>query len=178
MIIPIAMLLHQNAWSAAFWLILLAGISDALDGFLARAFNWQSRLGAILDPLADKALLIFVFLSLAHKGMIPVWLAAIVVIRDIVILAGAVTYRWLFKEIEISPLFISKINTAIQILFVFAIMYHLAFSGSSYWQLPLSVVNSLQSLVALTTIVSGIAYVVIWSRNAKNRSNTYNNNNH
>ena len=178
MIIPIAMLLYQNAWSAAFWLILLAGISDALDGFLARAFNWQSRLGAILDPLADKALLIFVFLSLAHKGMIPVWLAAIVVIRDIVILAGAVTYRWLFKEIEISPLFISKINTAIQILFVFAIMYHLAFSGSSYWQLPLSVVNSLQSLVALTTIVSGIAYVVIWSRNAKNRSNTYNNNNH
>lgn len=170
LIIPIAVLLHQKAWLGAFWLIFLAGFSDALDGFLARAFNWQSRLGAILDPLADKALLIFVFLSLAHRGMIPVWLAILVVVRDIVILAGAMTYRWLFKEIQISPLLISKINTAVQILFVFAIMYHLAFSDSSYLYLPLFVVDSLQSLVALTTIVSGVAYVVIWSRNAKTRA--------
>jgi len=170
LIIPIAVLLHQKAWMGAFWLIVIAGFSDALDGFLARAFNWQSRLGAILDPIADKALLIFIFLSLAHKGMIPVWLAAIVVFRDIIILAGAISYRWVFKEIEISPLFISKINTAVQILFVFTIMYHLAFTGSSYWQIPGFVVNSLQKLVALTTIMSGVAYVVIWSRNAKNRA--------
>ena len=170
LIIPIAMLLHQKAWTSVFWLMLLAGFSDALDGFLARTFNWQSRLGAILDPLADKALLVFVFLSLAHKGIIPVWLAALVVVRDIIILAGAISYRWLFKDIQISPLFISKINTAVQILFVFAIMYHLAFSGTSYWQLSLSVVNSLQSLVVLTTIVSGVAYVLIWLRNANVRS--------
>ncbi len=156
------MQLHQEAWGNAFLLMFVAGVSDGLDGFLARAFNWRSRLGAILDPLADKALLVFVFLMLAHKGVIPLWLALLVVFRDVIILLGATTYRWLFKELTIAPLLISKVNTAAQILFVLAIMYHLAIES-----LPTFIVNGLQILVAATTMISGIAYVIIWSRNAR-----------
>lgn len=163
LIIPIAILLHRQSWTNAFILILIAGISDALDGFLARVFNWQSRLGSILDPLADKALLIFIFLSLAHKGIIPIWLAALVVGRDLIILLGATAFQWMTRQLEMSPLFISKVNTALQILFILFIMYHLAFSN-----LPPQLIEGMQIAVAITTVLSGLAYIVIWSGNTKN----------
>lgn len=162
MIFPIAVFLIQESWLNAFILILIAGISDGIDGFLARRFNWQSKLGAVLDPLADKALTIVLFIMLAHKGVISIWLAALVVSRDLIILGGATAYHWLTKKLEMSPLFISKLNTALQILFVLVIMYHLAFSA-----IPLQLLNVFQLIVAVTTIVSGIMYVVIWSGYAK-----------
>lgn len=162
LIAPIIILLHRQSWMNAFVLILIAGISDALDGFLARVFSWQSRLGSILDPLADKALLIFVFVSLAYQGIIPVWLAVLVVARDSVILVGAIMLQWLTGHLEMSPLFISKLNTALQILFVLVIMYHLAFSA-----LPAQYIETLQIAVAAITAMSGVAYVVIWSGFAK-----------
>lgn len=157
LIIPIGIMLQRELWLNAFVLILIAGLSDALDGFLARVFNWQSHLGSILDPLADKALLILIFMSLAEKGMIPLWLAVLVVSRDIIILFGAIAYQWMTNRLEMSPLFTSKINTALQILFVLLIMYHLAFATIA----PLYI-DSLQIAVAFTTVVSGLAYIMIW----------------
>ena len=88
LVLPIAIQLYNEAWMSAFILFFIAGISDGIDGFLARAFNWKSKLGAMLDPIADKLLLTVIFITLAYKGVIPVWLAALVVVRDIVIIIG------------------------------------------------------------------------------------------
>ena len=89
MVLPIAVQLHYGDWSFAFVLIFIAGLSDALDGFLARTFSWQSNLGSFLDPIADKLLLIVIFVLLADKNIIPVWLTGLVVGRDILIVLGA-----------------------------------------------------------------------------------------
>ncbi len=159
LVLPIAFQLQNEAWLSAFILIFIAGISDALDGFLARAFNWQSQLGSILDPLADKLLLIVIFVSLAYKGIIPNWLAVLVVTRDFVILFGAIIYQWLTRELKITPLFSSKVNTAFQIIFVLALMYHLAISSLSN-----SLLYVLQIGVATTTLFSGFSYVICWAR--------------
>lgn len=162
LIIPIALLLHHQSWTNAFILILIAGISDALDGFLARVFNWQSRLGSFLDPIADKLLLIVIFISLVQKGIIPLWLAVLVIGRDLIILLGATACQLITRKLEMSPLFISKVNTALQILFILLMMYHLAFSNLSR-----QLIEGMQIAVAITTVLSGIAYIVIWSSNTK-----------
>jgi len=151
-------LLH-GAWGSAFTLIFIAGASDALDGFLARSFKWQSKLGAFLDPLADKLLLIVVFVTLAYKEVIPNWLAVIVVSRDFLIILGAIIYHWVTRELRMSPLLISKANTAMQICFVLALMYHLAIDP-----IPESTLSILKYSVAATTLISGILYVIHWSR--------------
>lgn len=143
----------------AFILIFIAGISDAFDGFLARAFKWQSTLGSFLDPLADKLLLGVIFISLAYKGIIPNWLVILVITRDIIILLGAGFYQWMTQELNISPLFSSKINTALQIIFVLVIMYHLAIEP-----LPEAITLGLQLVVAFTTLLSGFLYVKYWLR--------------
>lgn len=159
LVLPIALLLYKEAWGVAFVLIFIAGLSDALDGFLARTFSWQSQLGSILDPLADKLLLVVIFVSLAYKDIIPIWIMILVVARDFIILMGAISYQWLTKELKITPLFSSKVNTALQIIFILVIMYHLAISS-----LPETLILALQIAVALTTSISGILYVVYWSR--------------
>jgi len=157
LVLPIAIQLYNEAWSSAFVLIFIAGISDAIDGFLARAFKWQSKLGSFLDPLADKLLLGVIFISLAYKGVIPVWLVVLVIARDTLILMGAGFYQWITQELTMSPLFISKINTALQIIFVLAMMYHLAIAT-----LPQQSIFVLQIAVAVTTLLSGILYVKYW----------------
>ena len=163
LVLPIAIHLHQESWRVALVLIFIAGISDALDGFLARKFNWQSRLGSFLDPIADKLLLIVIFVSLAHKDLIPLWLAFLVVARDAVIVAGASFYQWKTRALEISPLISSKINTAVQVIFVLGLLVHLA-----VFPLSDSLIFGLKLAVALTTIVSGVLYVICWSRHCKN----------
>ncbi len=142
----------------AFLLIFIAGVSDGIDGYLARAYDWQSRLGSILDPLADKLLIVIVFIIMGYKGIIPQWLTTLVIARDFIILAGAMSYQLLTKDIEISPLFSSKINTALQIVFVLGLMLHLAF-----FPLAEYIIVSAQFTVAIIAIVSGISYVKCWS---------------
>jgi len=169
LVLPIAILLIKEAWVEAFVLILIAGSSDALDGYLAKTYNWQSRLGSILDPLADKLLIVIIFITLANKGIIPLWLAIIVIGRDVIILVGATLYQWLTKDLEIAPLFSSKVNTALQILFVLGLMVHLAITPLSD-----SLLKGGQYAVAALAIYSGVSYVVCWAgyymnylRNAK-----------
>ena len=159
LVLPIAHQLLHGAWGNAFVLIFIAGISDALDGYLARNFKWQSKLGAFLDPLADKLLMTVLFVCLAYKDIIPNWLAILVVSRDFIILLGAMIYHWVTRDLRMSPLLISKANTAMQICFVLALMYHLAID-------PVTdiILNILQYGVAITTLLSGILYMIHWSR--------------
>ena len=103
----------------------IAGLSDALDGFLARRFNWMSKLGATLDPLADKLLVAAMFVVFTIQEYIPLWVAIIVLGRDFVIIAGAGVYKLLYEEVEISPTFVSKANTAMQIIMLLALMLSL-----------------------------------------------------
>jgi len=158
LVLPIANLLLNQAWGTAFILIFIAGISDAFDGFLARAFNWQSKLGSILDPIADKLLLFVIFATLAYQNIIPNWLAILVISRDIIILLGAISYQWITGNLKITPLMSSKINTALQIVFVLGLMYHLAISS-----LPEIIMSILKISVVITTIISGINYIVSWT---------------
>ena len=163
LVLPIAFHLYQESWKVALVLIFIAGLSDALDGFLARKFSWQSRLGSFLDPIADKLLLIVIFVSLAHKDIIPLWLAFLVVARDAVIVIGAGFYQWKTRALEMSPLMSSKINTAVQVVFVLGLLVHLAILPlSDAWLLGLKIA------VAVTTVVSGVLYVICWSRDYKN----------
>lgn len=163
LVLPIAIQLNNEAWTSAFILFLIAGVSDGIDGFLARAFNWKSKMGAILDPIADKLLLTVIFITLAYKGVIPVWLAVLVVLRDIIIVAGAATYHWLTRDLTITPLISSKINTALQIGYVLALIYHLAIAPVSE-----KLLTALQVGVAISILISGIMYVIVWSRHTIN----------
>ncbi len=107
---------------AAFIVFVIAGIGDGVDGFIARQYNLRSRLGAYLDPVADKTLLVSIYLSLTSLGEIPVWLAMIVVSRDLFIIGGVILAWILDRPIEVHPLVISKINTAAQIILAAVIL--------------------------------------------------------
>ena len=109
------LLWHQD-YGVALVVIAVAGLSDFIDGELARRFDWRSRFGEFADPLADKLLVSVVFVVLVLQQHIPIWLVVVVVLRDAVILGGAAAYRLLFRDIEISPTFVSKANTAVQVV--------------------------------------------------------------
>ena len=122
LVIPIAWLLWQQQVMSAFWLMLFAGLSDALDGFLARRYGWQTELGSLLDPLADKFLVAAMYLVFTLHELIPVWLVALILTRDILILLGAGVYRGVFGDLTVNPSLLSKTNTAVQISIVLLLM--------------------------------------------------------
>ena len=122
LVLPIAWLLWQHQVMSAFWLMLLAGFSDALDGFLARRYGWQTELGTLLDPLADKFLIAAMYLGFTLQGLIPLWLVVLILTRDILLLLGAGVYRGVFGDLTVNPSLLSKTNTALQILVVLMLM--------------------------------------------------------
>lgn len=127
LIAPVVLFIGSGRYMEALILFVVAGLSDGLDGLLARRFDWHTRLGALLDPIADKFLTAATFLTLAYTGQIPVWLAAVVVVRDLVIIGGATAYNYLIAPVEGEPTLISKINTALEILFVVTVLSQAAF---------------------------------------------------
>lgn len=135
-------------------LFAVAGLSDALDGFLARALKNRTQLGAYLDPIADKALLVGVFLALGIRGHVDSWVVIIVVFRDIMIIGGIMLIFLMRKPLEITPLMISKINTTVQLLFLLYTLFYLSFGLGS----P-EISTAFGYMVALTTVLSGGAYV-------------------
>jgi cardiolipin synthase len=159
--VPIVVLLAEGRYGQTLVLFAIAAASDMLDGYLAKTFGWQSELGKVLDPLADKLLLVSVFITLAVIGLVPVWLATIAVLRDVVIGAGAGIYKWLFGPIEGRPTVPSKINTLVQLLFVIAVVWNAAFHD-----LPEAVIEGFGALVLVTTVVSGVDYVLTYIRKA------------
>lgn len=156
---PICQLLVDGHYLWALLLIAFAGFSDGLDGFLAKTFNWQSRVGGLLDPLADKLLLTSLFIALSFAGLSPVWLAAVVVGRDVVIVSGALAYELLIGEVQPRPTRVSKLNTALEILYVLFVI-----SGEAFGWPPAISVTVLGAAVLVSALVSGIDYVLCWSR--------------
>jgi cardiolipin synthase (CMP-forming) len=116
----------QSDYAIAFIAFSIAGITDGLDGYLARRFKLQTELGAYLDPLADKSLLVAIYISLAILKVIPGWLAIIVVTRDVLIVSAVLLSRYLEQPVAIKPLFVSKANTAAQISLAAGVLFSLA----------------------------------------------------
>src|SRR5918994_5135105 len=118
LVVPVAWLLFTDNYRLTLLLFAFAAATDGLDGFLAKRFGWTSELGKILDPLADKILLVGVFVTLAALGFVPIWLAVTAVLRDVTITAGAIAYNALYGYPNGRPTIISKINTGCQILYL------------------------------------------------------------
>ncbi len=153
------MLFHQQ-FERSLILVLFMGVSDALDGYLARCYHWKTTLGAYLDPIADKLMLLSAFLAFAMLGWIPWWLALVVIARDVVLLIGAVSYHLVTRKLQMDPLFISKINTFAQILLAVSLIY------SQVHSINPQILNALMTLVVCTTVASGMHYVLEWSKRA------------
>lgn len=161
LVAPFVYLLVSEQYVGALGVFVAAGISDGLDGFLAKTFDWRTRLGSLLDPAADKLLLVSAFLALTYAGLAPPALTEIVVGRDLLIVAGAITYQLVIAPVQGEPAAISKLNTACQLGFVFFTMTAAAFG----WPPPVSL-TALGAAVVFTSIVSGLNYVLRWSRRA------------
>ncbi|HHJ14755.1 MAG TPA: CDP-alcohol phosphatidyltransferase family protein [Gammaproteobacteria bacterium] len=161
---PVVWSLWRERYDLALGLFFVAGTSDALDGFLAKHFGWTSRLGALLDPLADKALLVSCYAMLSWNGLLPFWLLALVVARDLVIVSGAVAYNFRVEPLDARPSIISKANTFLQILLVLAVLALQSFApGAPAW------LTGLIFAVSISTVWSGLDYVVTWGRRARRR---------
>lgn len=144
---------------AAFWLFLAAGASDAVDGFIAKRFNRSSELGRVLDPLADKALLISIYVALGLVAYLPSWIVILVVSRDAFIGIAFLVSFLLGHRIEVQPMAISKLNTGLQIALAALILAAGAFTFSAG-----EAVDWLTILVGLTTVASGGLYLMRWLR--------------
>jgi cardiolipin synthase len=161
LVYPVAVLILRGRYPEVLVLFAIATFTDALDGFLAKRCGWTSELGKMLDPLADKLLLVTVFVCLAVVGLAPWWLTVLVICRDLLIGGGALTYKVLFGPVHGAPSAVSKLNTLCQILFCLATVAHAAYGAPGA---PAVVV--LGALAAVTTAVSGIDYTLIYSRRA------------
>src|SRR5207248_8170132 len=148
----------SNQMEIAFAIFIIAGVSDAVDGFLAKRFNMSSELGALLDPLADKALLVSIYVALGIWGAVPRWIVILVVSRDIMIVA-AVIVSWLFgKPVPMKPLMVSKLNTVPQVAFAALVLAALGF-GFKRWPYDL-ILMGLMGCVTVFTLVSVSLYLV------------------
>ncbi|MFT7654539.1 MAG: cardiolipin synthase [Limisphaerales bacterium] len=166
LVVPISWLLLEGRHVDALFLMVIAGLSDAFDGFLARRFNWMTQLGATLDPLADKLLVAAVFLVFTWQGHIPLWIAIIVLVRDFVIVAGAGVYKVLYEEVEISPTFLSKANTAMQLVVLIFLLVGLLPMGVMS-DLAVAMVNPYSFyILAVLGVSSGLDYVFTWGSKA------------
>jgi cardiolipin synthase len=162
LVVPLVVALMGQDFRLALILIVVAGASDGVDGFLAKNFGWQSRLGSLLDPAADKLLLVSTIVSLTWLELVPIGVTTIVILRDIVIVCGALAYLRLAGTLTGEPLLVSKLNTLSQLLFVIATIMQAA------WQRPAPEwLVVLGALVVFTSITSGLSYVLIWSERAR-----------
>jgi cardiolipin synthase len=157
---PIAVwLILEGRLMAAFWVFVAAGLSDAVDGFIAKQFDMETELGKFLDPLADKALLVSVYVSLGLGGYLPTWLVIMVVFRDVMIVGGALLFETMTHSLTMQPLMISKVNTTLQIVLAAGVManagYGIEFDGG---------MDVLIILTAMATVASGLTYAVVWVR--------------
>ncbi len=151
---PLVHSLLANDYHTTVWVFVIAAVSDGLDGFLAKRFGWTSELGRVLDPLADKLLLVSLFLVATWIGLIPHWLTVMAVARDVMIGLGALTYIGLWGPLRGRPLLISKVNTLFQLMYLLMVIFY---NGFGYP--PKAVVDVLAVLTGVTIAVSGFAYL-------------------
>jgi cardiolipin synthase len=165
LVAPIAVSLAQHRLAITIVLFGAAALSDAADGFLAKRYGWQSELGAVLDPAADKLLLATVFITLAYLKLVPQWLMAAAVARDAIIVLGALLYRYWFGALDVRPSVVSKFNTLCQAAYIMAVVGREEFSVPPAWVVTLG-----GALVFVTVSISGIDYILIYGRRALSRS--------
>ncbi|WP_319780160.1 CDP-alcohol phosphatidyltransferase family protein [Maridesulfovibrio sp.] len=146
----------ESHFLVAWMLFMVAGISDGLDGFLARVMNQRTEFGAMIDPLADKILLVSSFLCLSAQNYIPVWLTVVVVSRDLIIIGGLFLLKFYGVNVEkkIDPLWTSKITTALQLLVVFSVLSGLAFGLDVSFMFP-----EIEIVTVVFTFISGAVYL-------------------
>ncbi|MEM8541632.1 MAG: CDP-alcohol phosphatidyltransferase family protein [Pseudomonadota bacterium] len=150
-------LMLTNQWQLAFWLFFIAGASDGIDGFIARQFDQQSTIGAYIDPIADKLLLVGVFVLLATSGSIPLWLVVLIVARDVFIVGAVLLASVVSAGLTIKPLFVSKATTAAQIALAAYI-----FAAKAWQFIPGIMGELLIYTTAALTLASAAAYAVVW----------------
>lgn len=160
--VPLGMAIVDQQYDVALLIGLVAGSSDALDGFLARRLNAFTRLGAILDPIADKTIITACFLCFALTGLVPWYLAAIVIARDVVIVTGAACYTLFYGQIEFAATNLSKGNMFFQIGFCILLLLSLVISG-----IPDLLVVVTGLLVIFFALASGLDYMVSWTVKAR-----------
>lgn len=159
LIVPlIVWLILREKWQAAFWIFVAAGFSDAIDGFIAKRMGLTSVLGSFLDPLADKALLVSVFITLGKVGHLPLWIVILVVSRDVLIVGGAILFQTLTHALKPEPLMVSKLNTVAQIVLAATTLGELAMGADWHMAITLLIWTA-----AVTTLASGGSYIVQWS---------------
>jgi cardiolipin synthase len=154
MTLPIVVALEQGQYGFALSLFAVAAVSDGVDGYLAKRFGWISELGKFLDPLADKILLVSVFLACVWQELVPVWLAAAAIARDVLISAGSVVFRLWFGELRGRPTWISKLNTTLQLVVLVGSIIQ-----AGWWVIWPDVFGALMVVTLATTIWSGADYV-------------------
>lgn len=160
LVAPITYFLWHQNYLIALLLFFIGGLSDGLDGFLARRYKWETELGVILDPMGDKLMMLSAYLLLGWHHLLPWWLVSLVILRDLIIVAGTLLYRKFVGEAKLKPLLISKLNTVFQILLVLSIMF------SQVIDLNYLFIDSLLWLVVVTTLMSGYSYIKTWGRRA------------
>jgi cardiolipin synthase len=161
LIIPIVLNLLDGHYQLAFLYFVIAGISDGVDGFLARKFAWSSRIGAIIDPCADKLLILSSYICLTWLQLIPMWLFIAVMARDIWIVLGAIAYHFFIGPYDFGASYISKANTFLQVVLIALLLFNLAFT-----KLPHTLFTVLFFIVLVTTVASFIDYTWYWGRRA------------
>jgi len=164
LIAPIILLFVYGEFGWALGLFVIASLSDGLDGYIAKKYDWNTRLGAFLDPAGDKLLVAWSFGTLAFLGQVPVWLAVIVISRDVLIVAGSFMYHYLVRRLEGDPTVISKLNTGLEFAFLIAVMSKAGFG----WPDDITI-TVLGAAVLVTVVISGFDYVSNWIRSARSQ---------
>jgi len=162
LVVPLAWLIREGHYNGALLIAAGAGATDALDGLIAKRYGWQSWLGGVLDPLADKLMLLACFLSLGIIGAQPIWITWLVIGRDVVIVAGAVAYHHLVGRLNAQPTPLSKVTTCLQIVYVLAQLLTL----TTWFHVPI-LTGVLMWATVVATVLSGVQYVVVWSLKAR-----------
>lgn len=161
LVVPVTWLLLRHEYTLTLVVFAIAAVTDGLDGFLAKRFDWCSELGKILDPLADKILLVSVFVTLSVMGLVPAWLAITAVGRDVVITGGAIAYNTLYGYPHGKPTVVSKLNTVLQIAYVLLIV-----AAHAADRIPDAAIMTLGATVFVVAIISGLDYVITYTRKA------------
>jgi len=152
-------LIFDGRYGAAFWVFAGAGLSDALDGYIAKRFDQRTPLGALLDPIADKTLLAGVYITLGLADQLPHWLVILVVLRDLLIIGGYLLIQGSTGARPLGPLFISKVNTLVQIALIGFVLARLGLGFEAGWMMALLI-----AAAAVTTVLSGLSYLARCAR--------------
>lgn len=156
---PFVYLLLKQHYEIAFVLFIIAGLSDGLDGYVARRFNWTSRLGRFFDAIADKLLLLSSFIALVYLNKLPLWVISILIGRDVYIILGVCIYYCLFKKLDLKSSFIGKISISLQIGLIFLLLFETAF-----FPLPVLLIQVVIVVIIVATLISFLDYIWAWSK--------------